>query len=263
MQTLDRAMSSWQGRARQIEIPFTRWANLVDFRTGDIAVLAGAPGGGKSLTALNWAWRSHDPILYLVQDSPRSVYRRLTALATNMKVADIREEEAEHWGERIRGVRPELIIGSGSHSVEMVEHKIIAMAEWLQETPRVVMIDNLIDMRSESGLHMDTAFYADILPKLKQVAIDYDVGMILLHHVKRHSDNAGKPSGAGDQKLQMTDLLFGGEREARHVWGVYRGWDDRNIKIQILKQQDGQARNDGSLEVELSWLPPEGRLYNA
>jgi len=259
MQTLTRALHGWVGRSRPIQIPFTRWQKLVDFRTGDIAVLAGAPGGGKSLTALNWAWRTPDSVLYLVQDSPRAVLRRLTALAVNQPVYDIREEDMDYWAQQVqeRGVRDELVVSHGAHTVTDIRHKIIAMTEWLQEPPKLVVIDNLIDMKSDEAMHMDNNFYADILTNLKQLAIDTDVGILILHHVSRGD------AAEGTEPLSMTSLLFGGEREARHVWGVYRGGDDRRVFIQILKQQDGQADARGNLKVDLSWMPKEGRLYNA
>jgi len=259
MQTLDRALATAVGTGRQIQIPFTRWQKLVDFRTGDIAVLAGAPGGGKSLTALNWAHRTTDSVLYLGQDSPRSVRRRLVALTVNQPVHDIREEDNDHWSQQILdyGGIGDVILNAGAVSVQDIDDMIVAMTEWLMEPPKVVFVDNLIDMRSDEAMHMDNNFYADILTNLKQLAIEKDVGVVLLHHVSRGD------AAEGTEPLTMTSLLFGGEREARHVWGVYRGGDDRRVFIQVLKQQDGQADASGNLKVDLSWMPKEGRLYNA
>ncbi len=263
MQTLDRALTGWAGKGRPVKIPFRGVQEIVDFRTGDLAVLAAAPGGGKSLTALNWAWRSSDPILYLAQDSPRSVLKRLTALALNKMVADVREDEAEHWGERIRelGKRDTLIISTGAHTVDLLAAKIDALTEWLMEPPRLVFVDNLFDMQVEGRVYQETGFYAAVLPELKQLAIEKDVGIVVMHHVTRSGDK-GKKHGLGSERVRLTDLLHGGEREARHVWAVYRGWDNRELNFQVLKQQDGRADASGGLVVRLTWKPEEGRLYS-
>jgi hypothetical protein len=259
LQTLARALKGWAGKGRPIGIPFKGLADIVDFRTGDLAVLAGAPGGGKSLVALNWAWRSPDAILYLAQDSPRSVLKRLTALALHKRVHEIHEEDAEYWADRVRalGKRQELVVATGAHSVADVESKINALTEWLMEPPTLVMIDNLFDMRSEGNSYMDTGFYADLLPSLKQLAIERDVGMVLLHHVTR-----GDEHGLGTEPLRMKDLLFAGEREARHVWGVYKENGNRAINMQVLKNQDGEADPGGNLKIRLDWTPEEGVLYS-
>jgi len=263
MQSLDLALAGWEGKGRKIDIPFRQVAELVDFRTGDLAVLAGAPGGGKSLTAINWVWRSTDPILYLAQDSPRSVLKRLTALALTKRVADIREDEMQYWSERIRNLnkREELIVGMGAHTIDQITSEIVALTEWLMEPPRLIIIDNLFDLKSEAGNYTDSGFYGDVLPKLKQTAITLDVGIMILHHVTR-SGESGKKHGLGTERLRLTDLLFAGEREARHVWAVHKGWADRHINFQILKQQDGRADPGGNLNIRLDWNPEEGRLWS-
>jgi len=230
----------------------------VDFRTGDLAVLAAAPGGGKSLVATNWAWRSQDPILYLAQDSPRSILKRFTALALGRRVSDIGEEDIDYWSGRIaeQGKREELVIATGSHNLDQLDAKLVALTEWLMQPPTLVFIDNLFDMRSEGNSYMDTGFYADLLPSLKQMAIRHDVGMVLLHHVTR-----GDEHGLGTERIRMKDLLFAGEREARHVWGVYRPRGNQ-VNVSILKNQDGAAEPSGGLYVTMDWHPEENLLLS-
>ena len=62
------------------------------------------------------------------------------------------------------------------------------------------------------------------------------------------------------KKITMADLLHGGEREARHVWGVYHDEDATEMSVQVLKQQDGPAKPNGELEIVLSWIPEIGHL---
>ena len=265
MPSLDLAFAAMKGKGRKIEIPFRQVAELVDFRTGDLAVLAGAPGGGKSLLATNWAWRSNDPILYIAQDSPNSVRARLVALALDETYDDIiDEDQRDHWTTKVepvvQGERPELIVVAGAHTVDMIEEQIIALTEWLMVSPKLIIIDNMMDLRAGTAA-TENAFYGEVLPALKQMAIKKDVGIMLLHHVTRSGD-AGKKHGQGTSRLRMTDLLFAGEREARHVWATYQGWGKRELWVQILKQQDGQAEPGGWLEERLDWDVEKGRLWD-
>lgn len=221
-------------------------------------MLGGAPGGGKSLFALNWAWKTEDPLLYLAQDSPRSVLRRLTALALGQRVSAITEDDIEYWASRVHdlGKRQELVVATGAQTVEEIGAKITALTEWLMEPPTLVVIDNLFDMRSEGNSYMSNEFYADLLPNLKQLAIERDVGLLILHHVTR-----GDEHGLGTEPLRLKDLLFAGEREAGHVWGIYRPYD-KVVNIQVLKNRDGAADPRGKLYVSLDWQPESGTLFS-
>ena len=263
MQTVGLAFASEEGKGRKIHIPFRQVAEIVNFRTGDLAVLAGAPGGGKSLTAVNWAWRSHDPVLYVAQEKPSSILKRFIALALSEKTSNIVEEDRQYWSDRIlsTGQREELTIAKGEHTIDMIEAKITALTEWLMEPPSLIIIDNLGNLTSDEGVNTDVAFYGDVLPKLKNMAYEKDVGILLLHHVTR-SGEKGKKHGQGIKPLTMTDLLFGGEREAHHVWSVYRGWNDRTINFQILKQTDGLSNPDGTMQIVLDWRADEGLLWD-
>jgi hypothetical protein len=259
MKSLSRSLRSWTGKARKIEIPFAEFDRRVDFRTGDIAILAGAPGGGKSLVSVNWAWLTNDPVVYLAQDSPRSVMKRFVAVATGSRIGDIREENIQEWARMVDGRKDNLVISTGAHSLDDLEEILIAYKEWQGETPKVMFVDNLIDMRLEGNSHMENSFYAKALPQLKQLAIKYDVGLVLLHHVIR---------GDGDDRdmmgmvpLTLGDLLFAGEREARHVWGVYN--DGLNfLTLQVLKQQDGRAHPGGGVRFSLDWTPTTAQLWD-
>ena len=83
MPSLARLWASRHLGGRPIEIPFRQLAELVSVRTGELVIIAGDAGGGKSTLALNWAWRTKDPVLYLALEDPEGVKDRLTAFATH------------------------------------------------------------------------------------------------------------------------------------------------------------------------------------
>jgi predicted ATP-dependent serine protease len=231
-------------------------ADLVDFRTGQIAVLAGAAGSGKSTFAANWVSRSKDTILYLAQEDPFSTYQVMTAVTTHSKRTDIYRKDVNYWSEKVsEHGRDNLIIVEGGQTVESIEAMLIALAEWDQETPPLTVVDSVFDLRSDAGGYMESAFYADVLPGLKALSLKYDTSFLLQHHVKRDGKQA-----LGTEPLTMTSLMFGGEKEAAHVWGVYHRQDKREMYIQMLKQRGGRADATGGLSVVLDWDAQSGWL---
>jgi hypothetical protein len=87
------------------------------------------------------------------------------------------------------------------------------------------------------------------------MANKYNCAVIVLHHVTK-GDHADGRSG-----ISMNSLLYAGEREARHIWGVYNDGAD-TLQVQVLKQQDGPADPGGKLEIPLRWTPRLGSLMS-
>jgi len=234
----------------------------IGFRARDLTILAGAPGGGKSTLAVNLAMRMDYPSLYLAQDSPASVLSRMSALVTQEDISKtaklLSSEERYKVSEKLRDERPTLVFERGAVTIEGIENRIIALREWLGEPPKILYIDNLIDLIVEGTSHGDNSFYTKALPALKRLANTYNMAVIALHHVTR-GGNADHASGR--QGLAMNNLLYAGEREARHVWGVYNDGEGA-LMVQILKQQDGPADPDGKLEIGLRWHPRMGSLMS-
>lgn len=260
MQSLSGALRSYEGRGRPIHIPFPQLAELVDFRTGQIAVIAGASGSGKSTLAANWCVRSHDPILYLAQEDPLSTINTMTALTMDRRKNDITPEDAGYWADRLKSKeREELVIQKGAQTLSDIEARIIALTEWLMEPPRLIVVDSLFDVRDDTaGGYMENKWYATVLPGLKELTLNYDVGLMLQHHVKRDGNKA-----LGTEPLNMTSLMFGGEKESAHVWGVYyTEARNRQTHVQILKQRNGRADPGGGLSVTLDWHPDTGRMWS-
>lgn len=262
MQTLDLAVLSKSAIGERLILPYAAMNDAIGLRTRDLTIIAGAPGGGKSTLAVNLAMKMDYPSLYLAQDSPASVLSRMSALVTKSDIAStskaLTSEDRYDISRRLKDERPTLVFERGAVTIEGIENRIIALTEWLGESPKILYIDNLIDLIVEGTTHGDNSFYTKALPALKRLANQYNIAVIVLHHVTR-SGNAGHASGR--ERLQMNNLLFAGEREARHVWGVYNDGEG-NLNVQILKQQDGPADPFGGLEIGLRWHPRMGSLMS-
>jgi replicative DNA helicase len=261
MKTLARAVAQADSMGTRIHLPWRALNQLVTLRTGELVIIGGAAGGGKSTLAANMAINMTDPMLYCAQDSPASVLSRMTALALGTETGSIQvgmtdEEERAIIASRLEDVRPSLVFHRGPITVAYLKEMCIALREWMGIAPRAIIIDNLIDLMVAGRSHHETTFYSVALPELKRLALEQDTCIIALHHVTR---GGGSKHGRGEYPMMITDLLYAGEREARHVWGVYNDGGG-NIYVQVLKQQDGRADPDGGLRVQLHWYPKLGKL---
>lgn len=234
-------------------------ADQVKIRTGQVLIIGGHEGGGKSTLCANWAWRASQPRLYLAQEDPFTTLQLLAALATNQLKDNIQPEDKDYWAERLAKMdRLETLdIVTEAYTLEKLEARLIALHEWLMESPPLVFIDSLFDIQVEGSNYMTSEHWGTVLPALKQLALTYDVTFVCQHHANREGIK-----NLGLEPLTLRSLLYGGGREAAHVWGVYHSADTRHMYVQILKQRGGVADPSGNLYVSLDWEPASGVLYS-
>ena len=245
-----------------IKLPYPRLAKLTDLRTKEISVVAAAPGGGKSTLAVNLAVKMEGSCIYIVQDSPASVMARMASVMLHTPVQQAQRRLHERDPGLVKDFlahprHDRLLITSGAHTVPLIEDKLTAFTEWEGKSPDLLILDNLVDTQSEKGGSAENVFYADVLLKLKQLAINHDTHIMVLHHVKKSGNDSERDMGR--EPMRLKDLLFAGDREARHVWGIYNNGSNV-MTVQVLKQQDGMADPLGHMRIPFSWDPAYARL---
>lgn len=260
MRSLSLAVKDKDAIGTRLLLPWRNLNRVIRLHTKELVVLAGAPGGGKSMLAVNIAMHSEYPAIYFAQDSPASILVRMASIALNVSHNDAHRmisTDREGLARAMEDVRPTLLFERGAVTIERVQNSVQALTEWLGEAPPLVFIDNLIDMMVEGYRASETGFYATVLPQLKQMANELNTSVIVLHHVIRSGES--RAEGRGRSGIKMSDLLFAGEREARHVWGVYNDGKDR-MTVQVLKQQDGPADPDGKMIEHLRWYSKANKI---
>jgi len=265
LRTISRSLSEEATVGEAIPLPWPKLDRDLNFHTKELALVAGAPGAGKSVFALNLALSLNVPVVYFAMDSAPSVFARITALALGVEINWVYEQlRDKDLKARIIAdlgdAYPDLFIGAGALTTEGISHRLEALTEVLGQAPPLVVIDNLIDMIVPGHTHTDMGFYSTSLNELKRLSMKHNVCVLALHHVTRRGGEYSNPHGLGTRALKMIDLLYSGEREAEHVIGVYHSVGKDRMNIQILKQRDGDADAEGGLEASLLWHPKLGRL---
>ena len=264
MRTLHHSLRTDSTFGQEIELPWHKLNQHLSLHTGELCLIAAAPGAGKSVFAVNLALGLDEPVLYIAQDSPASVLARMAALDMGMTIDETKalmEHDISGVADLLEGRHPLMAVEAGACDLDRIDQLVWASIEWLGRSPAVVILDNLINTIVPGHHHQDVGFYATALPRFQQLAINEDLCFIALHHVTRRGNDAGRNvQGLGTRRLSMVDLLYSGEREAEHVIGIYHDQRKTKLIIQILKQRDGPADPEGEMEVSLKWHPELGRL---
>jgi hypothetical protein len=264
MRTILEAIKRPDAVGTEVVLPWPSLARLVKLRTKEMLVVGAAPGGGKSMLAVAWAVQNPDYTLYLAQDSPSSILARMLAYHTGIPIREVYSMFGDARGRRklslvAREITDRVVIEQGTVTVEGIRQRVNALREWIGRAPNLIVVDNLIDLDGDGATAAELSFYSRNLSDLKQLAIEEDTLVAVLHHVTRSKEDRDDTHSQGRGRITLTNLLFAGEREARHVWGVYND-GDKTVRVSVLKQQDGRADPAGNLEVSLAWKPETGRL---
>ena len=86
MRTISRSLSEAATVGEAIPLPWPKLDRDLKLHTKELALVAGAPGAGKSVFAINVAISQDTPVLYLAMDSAPSVYARVAALALGVEI---------------------------------------------------------------------------------------------------------------------------------------------------------------------------------
>lgn len=223
------------------------WANLaqtIDPHAGNLIVVLGAPGQGKSAFALNWALKLEAPTLLLSLDTDITTQAiRTASLLSGVSMTEVKDN-APGWSEYVE----KMAFRTRTYDLMMqpkeLANLVRAETEFWGKPPALTIVDNVSNMIQEGGYEEYRAIFTD----LHRVARLTNTCILALHHIKR---------GTGSGPLGLFAGSYSGEQEAEIVLGLWAPrptpYSVNILNISVDKNRSGQAAPDGSFFVSMKF----------
>ena len=220
----------------QVPMP---WNTGLHPMRGNLMVVMGSPGVGKSLFGLNWCLGINEPSLLISLDTDMTTQAtRACSILAGVPKDSVRQKPAA-WAQYLD--RRNLLcrmydLSLGTHEIsDLVE----AETEYWGVAPGLVVVDNVSNVVRETSYEA----YRTTFIGLQKVARIRGVVVVALHHVKRDSSSG---------PLSLHYGQYSGEQEAEMVLGLWRSPESTSLlNLGILKNRNGPSDPNGGLSMRL------------
>jgi KaiC/GvpD/RAD55 family RecA-like ATPase len=237
-------------------------ASQVTFRQAQLHLIAGQPGGGKTLLALWYAITSKVPSLYISADSDsRTIATRAGAIIMDKEVANV-----EKLMDTDASVLLEDALADGaSHvrfafdpapSLQDIEEEIEAWIELHGSAPAAVYVDNLMNVAATSD--SEWTALRDCMSAFHYMAREYESAFIVLHHVSEN-ERMSKPNYPAPRKALMGKVAALPEL----VLSVALDSGANAYRVAVVKNRHGKADPNAEEYVTLAAEASKMALYNS
>lgn len=227
-------------------------ASEVFIRRGQLTLIAGGPGTGKSAFTQALLQRGddqgrHNSVLYFSADSDAAtMHKRAAAIATGWDQSEIERMIAEgnHAGidTTVNEATAHMRFDYRSAPDESdVLNSLYAYAQTYGEYPEVIVMDNLRNLFIE-GVEGEFQALDQATVFLHDLAKDINAAVIGLHHVVGDSENGDKPiplSGIRGKVTKIPEVCL----------TLYRQGDILNVSP--VKNRNGRADASGTLAYQI------------
>jgi len=186
MRTLARAVRTLDKGGSALPIPFQSWTDRhIGIRRGEVHMIAGPPGSGKSTVALAIALRSKVPTLYVSADTTETTMAvRTLAMITGQQQYDVEAQlETDPAG------AASLLREHASHlkwvfdaapSLDDLQAELDCYRMLQGEDPALLVIDNAGDITFDAG--DEFASLRALMREMKYFSRSTGAAVLVLHH---------------------------------------------------------------------------------
>ena len=224
---------------------FSKLSKNLKLLQGDFVIIGAGTGQGKSGFMLNLMcdlMNDYQCIYFNMEMSKSTIYRRLVAIESDIRVDDVVEPKSEYQKQLI-----EKAIQKIEDSKTIVEHKAndvkqiknILMKYKDKERHTILFIDHMGLTRIDNPKNLYEQA-TEVAKELRQICLEYDCTIISASQLSREAYKSERPS--------LSMLKDSGELEnsASKVILLYRDEEDKNnvtdnvkMKVDIVKNRDG------------------------
>lgn len=208
MRSLHRAVTSIDRGGTALAVPFQSWAERsITIRRGEVSMIAGQPGAGKSTLALAVALQSGAPTLYVSADSHESTM----ALRTISMSLCMAQAEAENrinldptWAAGVLRDHASHIkwMFDPSPTLADLEDAVATYRMMQGDNPHLVVVDNAVDITHDAG--DEFASLRNLMREVKWWSRDTGAAFLILHHTsEQYAGNPCPPRAALHGKISQ------------------------------------------------------------
>jgi len=214
------------------------------FRASEMTMVAGQTGSQKSGWALWLAALMGVPTLYFSADSSsHTVSTRLAAAYTgdqSKMVSEALREGGEAYYQDVLGESPIRFCYDPDPTYETIEHEVDAWVEMYDSYPRLVVVDNLMDLVAEG--ESEHAANKDKLLLLKTLARTTEACIIVLHHMSEGTSDPRKPA-------PRKSVLGKVNQTPENVLSIALDYD--KFMVSVVKHRSGPSDPSGERYVQM------------
>lgn len=245
-----------QGPARVLPMPET-WPYLgatVRPLGGQVVQVMAAPGVGKTAFALYLALGAQVKTLYLASDTDMRLFsEQMAAYATRETREDVRKRlesgDLAAVAAAVAQAAPDLFVDPlAGPTLEQVEERIVALTELWGETPQLVVLDTISDVRRGGD---DYSAWRGLWLDLRAMSRHYDTTIMFAHHLKGNSQGRD-----GDRAPSLSDGKYGSHEFCEIVLGLHKP-RATELVVSVLKNRGGRTGVTFPLEADYSRLELE------